>query len=153
MPSVKRKADQSAEGGSKVSLPFRPRKALGSFPLQRTAKPSAYHGETSSTHGMLAAAMEDDMIDDAASVDDEDDEEDGDDAEDMVDEDEDEEGFTDLEEDETAPNGAEKDTKGKKASLYKAPTAEEMEELRRQEEERGGHFGFAMKVSSMWPEV
>lgn len=96
---------------------------------------------------MLAAAMEDDMIDDAASEDndDEDDLEDGDDAEEM--EDEDEEGFTDLE-DENAQNGTETNGKGKKASLYKAPTAEEMEELRRQEEERGGHFGFAMKVST-----
>jgi hypothetical protein len=94
---------------------------------------------------MLAAAMEDDMIDDAASDDDENDLEDDGDAEEM--EDEDEEGFTDLE-DESAQNG-EKNGKGKKASLYKAPTAEEMEELRRQEEERGGHFGFAMKVSSL----
>lgn len=86
------------------------------------------------------------MIDDGDS---EDEESDGDDAEEMGDEDEDEEGFTDLEEEAgAAHDGDEKVTDGRKASLYKAPTAEEMEELRRQEEERGGHFGFAMKVSS-----
>lgn len=78
--------------------------------------------------------MEDDMIDDAASASDE---------EEVVlsGEGEDSEGFTDLED---VPER----TEGKKTSHYKPPTAEEMERLRREEEERGGHFGFAMKVCS-----
>ncbi|KAJ9106827.1 hypothetical protein QFC19_002955 [Naganishia cerealis] len=124
MPAVKRKAGQSADGGSK-----------------KTAKPQEYQGETSSTHGMLARAMEDDMIDDVDSEDD-------DVEDDQVEEDE--EGFTDLEEgaEDHEMSDGEEHGKGTKASLYKPPTAEEMEQLRRQEEERGGHFGFAMKASS-----
>jgi hypothetical protein len=93
---------------------------------------------------MLARAMEDDMIDDAESSGEDQDEEENED--DLNDDEEDEEGFTDLED--GAPEHSENQ---KKTSLYKAPTAEEMEQLRRQEEERGGHFGFAMKVRLFLP--
>lgn len=84
------------------------------------------------------------MIDDAESSGEDQDEEENED--DLNDDEEDEEGFTDLED--GAPEHSENQ---KKTSLYKAPTAEEMEQLRRQEEERGGHFGFAMKVCSVSP--
>lgn len=75
------------------------------------------------------------MIDDAASESDGDEDEEEDAGE--ASEGENSEGFTDLED---APETE------KKSSRSKPPTAEEIERLRREEEERGGHFGFAMKV-------
>ena len=110
---------------------------------------------------MMSAAMMDDMIDD--DEDDEDDEEeDEDEDEDLEEGSEDQEmqsaeveseaerpsAFEDLEEDE----GDEKvyPARGKKndKALFRPPTTEEMEMLKREGEDRGSSFGFSMKVGT-----
>jgi hypothetical protein len=142
-------------------LPFaanRPKPARS----QKLAK-NQYDGETSTTHGMMSAAMMDDMIDDDDEDDEEDDEEDdgesGNDDEqedqDMQSLDEDDaslEGeeqatsaFQDLEEDNEDDTKVSRPKKNDKA-LFRPPTAEEMEMLKREGEDRGSSFGFSMKV-------
>ena len=107
--------------------------------------------------------MMDDMIDDDDEDDDEDDEDEdgsGDDEEEEEDQDmqsldEDDaslEGeqqvtsaFQDLEEDDEEEPAVPRPKKNDKA-LFRPPTAEEMEMLKREGEDRGSSFGFSMKV-------
>jgi hypothetical protein len=107
---------------------------------------------------MMSAAMMDDMIDDDDEDDDEDEGESGDNEEedqDMQSLDEDDaslEGeeqvtsaFQDLEEDDEDDTKVARPKKNDKA-LFRPPTAEEMEMLKREGEDRGSSFGFSMKV-------
>jgi hypothetical protein len=107
---------------------------------------------------MMSAAMMDDMIDDDDENDEDDGESDDDDEQedqDMQSLDEDDaslEGeeqatgaFQDLEEDDEGGSTAPRPKKNDKA-LFRPPTAEEMEMLKREGEDRGSSFGFSMKV-------
>lgn len=117
---------------------------------------------------MMSAAMMDDMIDD--EEDDEDDDEDNEDE----DEDEDlEEGsddqdmqsagndseierpsaFEDLEDDEVDEKVYPARAKKNDKALFRPPTTEEMEMLKREGEDRGSSFGFSMKVSAAQPRL
>jgi hypothetical protein len=110
----------------------------------------------------MSAAMMDDMIDDDDEDDEEDDEEDEDGSDSNEKEDQDmhsldeddaslggEEqvtsAFQDLEEDDEVESVAPRPKKNHKA-LFRPPTAEEMEMLKREGEDRGSSFGFSMKV-------
>jgi hypothetical protein len=111
---------------------------------------------------MMSAAMMDDMIDDDDEDDEEDDEEDEDGSDSNEKEDQDmhsldeddaslggEEqvtsAFQDLEEDDEDDTKVARPKKNDKA-LFRPPTAEEMEMLKREGEDRGSSFGFSMKV-------
>lgn len=106
--------------------------------------------------------MMDDMIDDDDDEDDEDDEEDEGESGDNEEEDQDMQSldeddaslegekqatsaFQDLEEDDEVESVAPRPKKNDKA-LFRPPTAEEMEMLKREGEDRGSSFGFSMKV-------
>jgi hypothetical protein len=101
---------------------------------------------------MMAAAMMDDMIDDDDDEDDsDDDEKEEQDEEELEQEGLDEEvsssnEFQDLETEKDDGNATSRPKKNDKA-LFRPPTVEEMEMLKREGEERGSSFGFSMKVS------
>lgn len=109
----------------------------------------------------------DNMIDDDDDDDEEDDEEDEDEAGDDEEEDQDMQSldgndaslegeeqvtsaFQDLEEDDEEGSSAPRPKKNDKA-LFRPPTAEEMEMLKREGEDRGSSFGFSMKVRRRRP--
>lgn len=100
----------------------------------------------------MAAAMMDDMIDDDDEDDSEDDEEEEEqDEEEQEQQDLDQEvsstnEFQDLETEKDSENVTSRPKKNDKA-LFRPPTVEEMEMLKREGEERGSSFGFSMKVS------
>lgn len=163
MPSIKRKAN-AASLSAPAKVGFSRSKTVRSLLIrskparaQKLAK-NQYDGETSATHGMMSAAMMDDMIDDDDEDDEEDEGESGDDEEedqDMQSLDEDDaslEGeeqaasaFQDLEEADEDDTKVARPKKNDKA-LFRPPTAEEMEMLKREGEDRGSSFGFSMKV-------
>lgn len=153
MPSIKRKAAPSSGSAqpSKSKTSSTSKKVKTQLQSVEDVIEEDDDDDGDEAAGMLARAMEDDMIDDDDSEDDDEDEDDNDDDEEG--ESNSDGGFEDLEAgDEPGPSRPIRgttSTKPSEKSLFKPVTAEEMSLLRREGEERGGSFGFGMKLTAL----